>query len=131
MGFHFKAIGKLLNKRVEFAVFLQGGSGIHHLAMACMKLRFFFGLSSTREHQVFNSSSFIRWTPWSLVVAIWKSVVGAHCIIVFQMPNPLDHGSAMTNITTINNISFVFNKNLAVLKFKLRFGLASVSGGHH
>jgi len=56
--------------------------------------------------------------------------VKAHSITIFQMPNPVDHHSAGTDITTINDISFFFNKNLAVLEFKLAFGLASVAGGY-
>jgi len=72
----------------------------------------------------------IRWSPQFLLVAIWESVVKAHSITIFQMPNPVDHCSAGTDITTINDISVFFNKNLAVLEFKLAIGLASVASGY-
>ncbi len=70
----------------------------------------------------------IQWMPRYLIAAIWESVVGMHCITVFEMENPHDP-SKSTNITTVNNILSFFDKSLNVLKFQLAFGLLNVNGG--
>jgi len=72
----------------------------------------------------------VQWTPRLLIAAIWESVVGEHCITILKTPNPLDQRITRMDITTVNNISFLFVKNAEVLKCQLEFGLACVSGGY-
>jgi len=71
----------------------------------------------------------VQWTPWLLIAAIWERVAAEHRITILKAPNPLDRRITRTDITTVNNISFLFAKNAEVLKRQLEFGLACVSGG--
>jgi len=72
----------------------------------------------------------LQWTPCLLVATIWESVLSAHCITVFEMKSPLAKTTG-SNITTINNISRIFDKKLDELKIHLAFSLVYVDGGEH